>query len=309
LLLFFDFVRQVEGWLDQFGSSFGVYLQSLEVVLANLLRYEFLAPAIAARLAVQVQLAIRGGTAPAGATKRRLDVSNFLWLLVGVYCVVVSRTPFIWERYFIALSPVITLVFLLDGWTLFDLLSDRVAAAARRTGILSAALVVVCLAVTVAVRIPEFRGRLYEIRHRYRGPLDYVIPYLTETYPSPGDLVIATNYEESSLMYYLGSHVTVGFCGADLKRDLTFQPDIIIPRRWRRNLGVLRTLAARADYAARTFPIESLLTNNYPGLSSRNPGGIVHQFKTRLADRPGDRLTILERTARPPASSPRRSPG
>lgn len=310
LLMFFDFASQVGGWLDEFGSSIGVYLRSVRLVLANLLRYEFLAPAIVMRLTVQVQLWMRGGEALALTTKRRVDVSNFLWLLVAAYCVIVARTPFIFERYFIALSPIITLVLLLDGFTFLDLRPGRRApTAGRLVGTLSAALVGICLSVTLAVRIPEFRGRIYEIRHQYRGPLDYVIPYLKDTYANTKDLIIATNYEEPVYMYYLASHVIVGYYGADLERDVKFQPDIIIPRRWGRNLGVLRTLAARADYKVKVFPVKSLLTNGFPGLSLRGPGGIVHEFRTRLAEGPGDRLVILERTSRPPGSSPRDTRG
>ncbi len=301
LLMFFDFVEQVGGWLDEFGASFDSYLRSLRVVGANLLRYEFLAPAIVMRLAVEGQRWMSKGEALPAPARQRLAISNFLLLLAVTYWVIVARTPFIFERYFIALSPVISMMLLLDGFTFRDQLRTSRASTPRRVlGILSAGTFGICLGATLWVRLPEFRGRLYEIRHQYRGPLDYVIPYLKEGYPNTENLVIATNYEDPAYMYYLGSHVIVGYYGADLERELKLQPDIIVPRRWPQQFWALQTLAARADYRKTVFPVESLMTNSFPGLSPRSPGGLVHQFRTRLAEAPQDRLVILERTSRGP---------
>jgi hypothetical protein len=41
-----------------------------------------------------------------------------------------------------------------------------------------------------------------------------VIPYLAEQYPNPADLVIATNYDEFSYMFYLRATARVRLFGA-----------------------------------------------------------------------------------------------
>lgn len=297
LLLFFDFLQQVQGWLDSNDGSLGGYASSLGIVSANLLRYELLAPALVTRLGLLLQLRLVFEAPLPEKLRQRQRIAGFLWLFIACYVLVVSRTPFVWERYFIALSPVVTVTFLLDAFSLYELLRGPVAARGRRwSGVSTATAVVLVLGVNLWVRVPEFRGRIYEIGHRYRGPLDFVIPYLKNRYPHIEDLVIATNYEDPVYMYYLGSQVTVGYYGANLARDLELQPDIIIPRSWSARSKALGALARGAEYTPRRFPVANLKTNNTPGLSALNPGGLVHEFRTRLAREGEPRLLILERS-------------
>jgi hypothetical protein len=225
-------------------------------------------------------------------------VAAFLFLFCVCYVLLISLVPFVWERYFIALSPAITSLLLLDTWTF----AGRLRAAPRQLGHrAAAALLAVCFAVVVGLRAPEMRGRLYEITHRYKGPLDYIIPYLRERHPDPAALVIATNYEEPAYMYYLGSRVTVGFYGANLEEDLAVQPDVIVFRPWRQQLWALERLRRRDRYREHRFPVRSAKTNNVPGLSPESAGrGLVHLFKTQYAEG-ADRVTVLEREPAPSA--------
>ncbi|MFQ5417910.1 MAG: hypothetical protein ACE5FL_12790 [Myxococcota bacterium] len=294
LLFYFDFLIQVRDWTEAESGSLQRYASHIDIVLRNLLRYEFLAPALVARLGVVLLRALRPARSVSAHELQRRQLSAFLALFIAVYAVIVSTAHVVWDRYFIALSPVVTVLFLLDATTLWEWLRDP-SFGRRRSARAMAAIVAACFVASCWIRAPEFRDRLYEITHPYRGPLDFVIPYLKEKYSKPEDLVIATNYEDPVFMYYLGSRVTVGYYGANLEWDMQYQPDVIVPRPWKRHRRMLRQLAARAEYEHVVFPVKDQRTNNTPGLSALNPGEVSHRFRTLLAEKGERKLAILVR--------------
>lgn len=296
LLLFFDFLAQVSDWRDNYGTA---YRMNLLAVLYNLARYEFLIPALLMRIAVSIQLRLYAPNEPSPGLVHRRQIAGFLFTFLITYCLILSLSHSVWERFFISLSPVITMLFLLDAFTLWDLAHDS-RTSARRLGSVMAALVAVCLLGTIWIRIPEFRGRIYEITHRYKGPLDFVIPHLIEKYPHPEDLVIATNYEEPALMYYLGSRVIVGYYGANLQNERNLQPDVIIPRNWDNHMRTLTAMGRRGSYEFTQFPVKNLDTNGFPGLSRIYRSRIYHHFRTQKPRKGERRFVILERSSSPP---------
>jgi hypothetical protein len=305
LLTFFDFLEQGRSWADRFG--FDGYFDNLAFVCTSLLRHDFLAPALALRVAA---IALRPSPAvlQGSAHRQRLEIASFLLLLIGVYALLIAQVPFLFERYFIVLSPLVSVLLLLDAFSVYD--SIRVAprfGALRWSGRLAVLVSMACFAGSVWIRAPEFQGRLYEVTHRYQGPLDFVIPYLADKYPEAQDLVIATNYEGGSYQYYLDAHVTVGFYAMRLERDMGIQPDIIIPRPWAEQLEELRVLSEREPYQSKPFPVENLPWNNLPALSPRGTRSTAHRFRTPLPAEAGPPpLIILERVnsaADPPAGS------
>jgi hypothetical protein len=301
LLAFYDTFGVVGAFAEAFHGPKNAYGNKLRWLLESLLRYELLAPVVAFRLAVVIQLALGGDPARPPGFALRLRLANLLGVVIVCYAPVVAAAPFFYERYSILLSPLLTLLLLLDAFSLVDLLTG---APARRRGVAIASLAVglACLVGNLWVRLPEFRGRIAEIRHLYRGPLDFVIPHLLRTYAHPERLVIATNYEDPSLRYYLGSWVVVGWFNPDLAHDLLFDPDVIIPRAGRMHREVLTYLAERGEhtgrgtYTSRRFDVADLAANNVPSLAPWNHSRWVHHFETV---RPGEddrgALVILER--------------
>ena len=57
--------------------------------------------------------------------------------------------------------------------------------------------------------------------------------------------MIATNYEDPSLRYYLGSRVIVGWFNPNVEQDLLLDPAVIIPRPGGKNRRALAHLASR----------------------------------------------------------------
>jgi hypothetical protein len=300
-LLFFETFQVAARFAANVGLSAQVYLENLATVSQHLLRHELLAPALVTRAAVVVLAAgdrhrIRAETSAARRTAALLGAFG-----LG-YTLVVCLNPLIYERYFVVLSPVVTLVFLLDSSTLIRVLPRRALPLRRRA--LRAALVaalVALVSVTLLLRADAIRGRLAEIREPVRGPLDFVVPHLLERYPDPRELVIATNYEAHPLMYYLDSRVIVGLSLNNIARERALEPDVVIPRRgWPRGLVELRRFLARGRYAEESLPVRDTLFNNIPSLSRTPTTPEVHRFHTPVADPGAPGSLRVHHRERPP---------
>ena len=306
LMNFYETLRIAGAFAEERGLSPAVYVSNLRMVLGHFLRHEFLAPALlcrAVRLGVEWRSRRRGVAIGLDENRR---VAHFLAFFAAGYLAIGCANPLIYERYFVVLSPLVTLLFLLDAFALAQEI-PQLAESSRRGAVRAAALagLLALGAGTVAVRGGEVSGRLEEIGHASRGPLDVVIPYLKERYSDPGALVIATNYEALPLMYYLGSHVIVGARLANLAEDRKREPDVVIPRRWwRLGLGELRRFLQRGEFEAVTLPIPDLPWNSMPALSPSPWVPATHRFRTPELRDPGEALVIYERVPRPAEPDP-----
>ncbi len=283
LLFYFDFLAQGVRWTDEFGGGVGHWVGNIGAVLHQMLRYEWLGPVLVLRTLV---LAQRPGEW-SDALRPLARVASFLCVLLIGYGVLIARSPVYFDRYFVPMGPLLILLFLVDValW-----LGSRKPKSWQVAG------VAVCALVALGIRAPEIGGRLHEMRHQYKGPVDYVVPYILDEYDDPTSLVVATNYGDPILMVYLGCHVTVGFMAPNIETDLEITPDIIVPRPWARSLDHLRTLANRASYRETRFEVKRQMTNNIAALSPFVPGGMQHRWETVLAESPQEAAAILERT-------------
>lgn len=126
----------------------------------------------------------------------------------------------------------------------------------------------------------EISGHISEMSEPYKGPLDFTIPYLRDHYKRTADLVIATNYEESSFMFYLNSKVIVGFVGNNLSEDTLLRPEVIsIRKTWSFNRAPLDSLLKKARYTRVSFPVADNPVNNIPELNFMT--GFNHVFETQ----------------------------
>ena len=202
------------------------------------------------------------------AVARQIRVSNFLTLFFVIHLIVIARMPDVWTRFFIVLQPVLTLILLLDGFAAFELLGTAGTfpfSKKIKWGFVFLASLVFCI--NCSSQIEDIRGHIYELTHRYKGPLDFVIPYIKANYKNTEDLVIATNYEEHCYMYYLASKVVIGCVGNNLKEDMQTTPDIIIYRHGVPKMEpYLTQLRRKAQYKAISFPVSDYLVNNVPEL-------------------------------------------
>ncbi len=138
------------------------------------------------------------------------------------------------------------------------------------------------------------KGYFYELTHKYKGPMDFFVEYVVENYPSSEDIIIATNYEEYVLMYYLGSRVVVGYVGNNLEEDLKVTPDIVLVRKNRPNfINELSSFLKKGNYKEVTLDVYDYQVNNIPEMTLP----LRHLFATPKTDRQEEKLSfyILER--------------
>jgi len=298
-LVFFETFR-VAGELARrvrpFHGSFGP-AEHLALLLRYLATQELLVPALVARVAALAAARSARDAPPDPGLAARRRVASLLWLLVAVYVGLCALTPFSYERYVVVLSPLLVVAFLLDAATAIELAARRAAPGRRRAvaaaGIAAAAALVLAL---VPARLPALEGRWRELTVPYRGPVDFVVEAVRARYARPETLVIATNYEPSALAYYLGSRVTLGFACAK-QEELAIQPDVIVPRPWRRCRRALDLLAQQAPYETQRLPVANARYNNIPQLTPNPFVPELHRFETPLPAHASDALVLLHRRA------------
>jgi hypothetical protein len=212
---------------------------------------------------------------------RKLMFSNFLAVIFAVYFLAIARIPnFPFTRYFIPLQPVLAVMVILDIALIHNVISPRLAQGAEYFKVI---LLIVCVGFIsnhIWKNIEYIKGYVYELSHQYKGPLDYLIPFIKATFGDTNNLVIATNYEETSFMYYLDSKVIIGYVGNNLDQDMRLVPDIVIFRKGWRNLDprIFIDFLARQDYRRKSFPVYDYKVNNIPEVNLSPE--YQHQFKT-----------------------------
>jgi len=274
-------------------------LDNVAIVGAHLLRREFLLPALACRAAlIAVDAAARRrGRAPEPHALRA--TSGFLWLLAGGYALLGCVNPLPLERYFVVLSPLLTLVFLLDAFALVAAVSRSVAPARQTRAARGTVAALVAIAIAARLSAPgEIAAQVAALATPYRGPIDEIVTWVRERYPDPERLVIATNYEELALMYYLESHVIVGLTLNNLAADRRLEPDLVIPRRhWRSSLPEVLAFLRRGSWERNALPVVDLHYNNNPALSRSRFLPDPHRFRTAVPVRDDEALAIYRRVA------------
>lgn len=280
--------------------SLATYLENVYIVWGYFAQFDIIVFAVAAKLLL---LLFRRNLRGDAALHPALKLSLLLSVYFVVHALLIGKIPNrLFTRYFITLQPVLVLTFALDLLILARLALGRNVR--RRTA--SAAVVTMLLAGSIGWAYSQnwelIRGRLYEISHQYKGVLDFVIPFIRERYERPDKLVIATNYEESSYIYYLGSRVIVGFLNPDFRPDLLEQPDCIVYRRFWVNFtsrSIFDGFLRRDAYEMVRFPVFDYGFNNIPETVHWTPergwNTRLHLFGTVIADDPRALATVFIR--------------
>jgi len=159
----------------------------------------------------------------------------------------------------------------------------------------TATILLIAAAFTVHMQLPMVRGRIHELRHQYRGPLDFIIPYIRDNYRDPAKLVVAADYESTSYMFYLNSRMLIGFIPLHLEEDLNHSPDILVYRKlWEQDPAPFRWYLSKAEYEEIFFPVLDYPVNNIPELYLGVGNDLFsHHFSTVYTDDPRYRASIF----------------
>jgi hypothetical protein len=223
-----------------------------------------------------------------------------LFFLVGA--ALVTRSPLLlFTRSFIYLQPVWVLA--MAGEFLFCMRWIRYGE--NRQKLLRSFLIgsAALFGYNATLQIPQIMGHVHEMVIPYRGPLDFIIPFIKAKYGRTDTLVIACDYESTSFMFYLDAKVLVGYVPTDLQEDLRYIPDIIVCRQpGLPHTAILDRFLAKAPYTAVFFPVVNSPVNNIPELNSDfSYLRLNHQFYTAFTKRRESQAFVL---IREPQASP-----
>lgn len=219
--------------------------------------------------------------------RKIFQFSNFLILFFIVHALIISRIPFLFERYFIVLIPVLNLLIVTNIFIIYEIFSVAEEPVRKKKIIF---VLIFIFVLNLGNHEEALRGHWFEMNNIYKGPLDFAIPYLKEKYANPENLIIATNYEEYVFMYYLNAKVIVGYVGNNLQEDSQLNPDVIIVRKWHdSNLKTLQDMIQKNSYEKVFFDIYDSQVNNIPELYCPT----YHLYKTKLPNSEKEKLEIL----------------
>ncbi|MCX6729960.1 MAG: hypothetical protein NT058_00445 [Candidatus Portnoybacteria bacterium] len=293
-LVYFKTLITANALTTEYALGFGVYVRNVVLALSFFAKFEFLCLAIFLKILLAIFIRNNKNN-NAEDDKILIKTSNFLTLFFCVYILVIARSLYVFERYIIVLQPVLVCIILLDillCWRRFHYVF--VVGEYSRRAMLKMFLVLILMATgfNLIPQIKSIKGHLYEITHRYKGPLDFVIPYIQEKYGDSSKIIIATNYEENSYMYYLDSKTIVGYVGNNLTEDRKLQPDVVIYRKYRNfdqdYVDVFNAFLNAEKYQKINFPIFDYPYNNIPELNYM----ASHLYKTKLTNDDAEKLDI-----------------
>jgi hypothetical protein len=289
--------RQLE---EFYGFSLDTYLEHLNVVFGYFARYDIMVFAVAAKLTLALfwrRLRAEPKLLPA------FRLSLLLSLYFILHALIVAKIPNeLFTRYFITLQPILVTIFSIDLMILARLSFGKYV----RRGMVCAAVAAMLFVFGAGWAYSEnsqlIRGRLYEIRDQYQGVLDFVIPYIKEHFEHPDQLIIATNYEETSYIFYLDCRVIVGFLNPDFRPDRLERPDCIVYRSfWSEftDTEVFYRFLRNDKYNFVRFPVLDSGFNNIPETVHWTPGTgwgwYLHFFTTAYSSDPERQTTLYIR--------------
>lgn len=290
LVLYFR-TFQMKMVLDEFYHfNSGLYGMHLAHELRYFWRLDLLLPALAMRIWTGFNY-----KAVVQSKSKIWRISNFLSLLFAIsFFASPNIDSPMFTRYIIYMQPVLAVIAIFDFIYLLNLYSAGKINFRNPYFVRLAVVFAALFGFTLAENAPYIKGHVFEMTHQYKGPLDYAIPYIKSAYPKPENLIIATNYEETSFMYYLKSKVIVGFVGNNLPEDTLFKPDIIS---YRQSLGsffdkVFNGYLSKAEYRKISFPGKDIPLNNIPELNFDGTA-FNHYFASQVTDENGKEVNLL----------------
>jgi hypothetical protein len=216
----------------------------------------------------------------------RIRASLFFSLLFLLYCFGISRIPnFTYTRYFLPAFAFLWCSIIMDGFILVSLARVRSPLAFQMKAAFVFIFALLIMISTMVRNYDDISGHMTEMSEQYKGPLDYIIPYIQEKYTKTDSLVIATNYEESSFMYYLDSKVIVGFIGNNLEEDRKMDPHILsFRKKWNKFPEVFNEFATGNEYEIKTFPVYDSPVNNIPELNFIEDFNHLYETKSNTSE-------------------------
>jgi hypothetical protein len=271
------------------AANSGGFAENVQSVLSYFWKFELLWLAIPVKIFVLLKSGVL-----IKKQDPRFKASLFFSLLFLVYCISITRIPnFIFTRYFSPAILVLNATILLDLFCLNQFYQPKTLPAVQLKILVLSSFGIILFVAFGIQNHNEISGHLRELSEPYKGPLDYIIPYLKEKYKQTDNLTIATNYEESSYMYYLNSKTIVGYVGNNLKEDTLLVPDVVsIRKTWSFNREPVDQFLRKAHYSRVSFPVHDNPVNNMPELNFLEEFNHLYETQYSLSEEDATDLYI-----------------
>lgn len=270
--------------------SFKIYLSYIERIINFLINYHFLAVFIAFCLYFVIIIKTLYGL-PIKDTVIKLwsyQILRFLIIFSLIYTPFISVTPYMFDRYFLFLQPIVSaLIAYVFVLILNEIKKIKDSNSRSNYLLIFIQFSVLLTGIVMLLRSSLITGRIYELTHKYYGSMDYIVSYIKSNYTKPENLVIDTNIEQPVLMYYLGSQV---ICD-DSPKCYSDPADIIIRRRGFPNELFeerIERYFEQADYQEVRLPIIDYPANNIPEFSL----GLRHLFRTPVTENDSEKVIL-----------------
>ncbi len=268
----------------QLGFDSAQYLVNLQDIMTFFVKQEFLLLAICLKILAFASWMKWPANRDLFAHRIRA-MATLLLLIVVVSILGMARSPYLYERMYIYLQPLLMLMMLLDAALIYTMPGkERKTVWGKKLQFGAAIFAALLVMQSLWFKAPHWKGYWHELTHRYKGTLDYIIPFIQSHYKNPEKLIIATNYEEFTYMFYLGCRTIIGYINRP--NSLQENPDIVVYRKGRgqnENSTTFDNILQRDQYKRIGFPVFDNLVNNIPQLYPSDKFPEHHLYQTRLA--------------------------
>jgi hypothetical protein len=288
ILLFFKTSGVSASAYSDMHFGIGVYFSYISRIIVFLFRYHFLT--LLLFLIAFLFFFVWGKVSEVFLDYlRKNNILSFLLLIYLFYIPAVATTPYMFDRYFLFLQPLTTLLIVY----LFIVISNYISTIKdvnkrQNLHLLFIYGLTLTFILNVLFLYDILKGRIFELTHKYYGPMDSIVGYVKDNYENPRDLVIFTNIEQPVLIYYLESGV---LCD-EITDCHNKSADIIIPRQGylqKDFVGKIETLLKDNEYETVKLPILDYPSNNIPEFSL----GLRHLFKTPATDNDKEKVLMF----------------
>jgi len=291
--IFFRPFQIIKHFRDIEAFTLADYFTNLGTMVIDFTKNQFFILAIALKTLTYLLLPNIKSKIANESLKQKIYLSSISSAFFLIYALLIANSAVFFQRYYLILYPLLFVIIILDIFSLKSFLTKKYIDnfTPKISKFFFSTIGVVSIGI-VSFQLPLILNHVYELFHQYKGPLDFAIPYIQNTYKNPADLKIATNYEEHGFMYYLNSQILIGQVLNTINQDLELRPDIIFQRKehFKEADQFFQYYLGQAAYKKVKFSIIDYDVNNIP---DTNDLAFYHQFKTNYSADPQKQLEIF----------------
>src|SRR4030066_256063 len=287
ITIFFETSKAAQSAYVSMNYNFSTYLSYFFRILVFLAKYHLLYIAIYLKIILFFQSKENKKLSQYDELKNYDKLSFLLTLIFIVNLFTIPLTPFIFDRYFVFLQPLLSMIIIIDSLGVYEFIKINNKSQAKNILSIHFYLIFLLFIIAQITNFDNLKGHTYELTHKYEGSMDKVIFYIKNKYPHPENISIFTPIEKLDLIYYLNSKV---LCDDDVNCYKN-PPDIFIPRKYVSSRDLIdryNNYMKESKYTKINLPILDYPVNNIPEFSL----SLRHLYKTPVESDPNYQIYL-----------------